>query len=383
MSKREQLAHEIEVELLAADAKFFFALAKNPYYERMQGHAMLSLVPFLSSFALDSSEYLKSRDIAGAEFLEPHERLLLASRLRMKPLEVHKKSLDEVLSEIDYLIEVGERWFVGNYPRPLKALRKLWQTDVGVQFIRGEVFCTTHVSSLNLGISQEMIDKYFLNFDDLGKFMFDMSTDLGRYTVSLAEALDLSLPEDAEYPVTDSPHLQYSDHFSRKLYQQFADTVSERNAVCVLLTAIISQVNFARIFLPYITVGNELAAFKMRFLSLYHAVSTLDKLMQVQSQRKVLKPAAVEQIKKARSSRTIRTISDYHLLRRALVHYDVQDKKVELLSEEKILHGFVEAHAKGRNLQEVSDEVGEGLAHISHSLGILLPKSLTPEYDFD
>lgn len=383
MYSRDQLAHEIEVELLAADVKFFFDLVKNPHYERVQGHAMLSLMPFLSSFALDSSEYLKSRDIAGAEFLKLHERLLLASRLRMKPLEVHKKPLDEVLNEIDYLVEAGERWFVGNYPRPLKALRKLWQPDVGVQFIGGEVFCTTHVSSLNLGVSQEMIEGQFPNFDDLGRFMFDVSMDIGRYAASLADVLALPINEDIEYPIINSPNLQYSDHFSSKLYQQLAGTVSERNAMCVLLTTVISQINFARIFLPYITVGNELAAFKIRFLSLYHAVSTLDKLMHVQSQRKVLKPSAVEQIKKARSSRTVRTISDYHLLRKALVHYDVQDKKAELLSEEKILHGFVEAHAKGRNLQDVSGEVGEGLAHVSQSLSVLLPKSLTPEYDFD
>lgn len=383
MHRCDQLAYEIEVELLTSDVRFFFDLVKNPYLEPIRGHAILSLWPFISSFALDSSEYLKSSKMTGLEFLRPHEKLLLTSRLRMKPLEINKKSFDEVLNEIDYLIEAGERWFIGDYPRPVRALRKLWQPDVGVQFIGKEAFCSTHVSSLNLGFSKEMLEQHSLDFDDLGKFMFDIATDIGRYTMSLADMIGVPFDVDADYAETDIPHLRYSDYFSRKLYRDFANTVSERPAVCVLLMAVISRVNFARLLLPYLTASNELAAFKIKFLSLYHAISTLDKLMQVQSQRKVLKPAAVEQIKEARSSRTVRTISGYQSLRKALVHYNMQAKKVGFLSEDKSLHGFVEAHAKGRNLQEVNDEVEEGADHISRSLGDLLPSVITPEHDFD
>lgn len=336
MPEYNRLARAVETILLATDMQFFFDLARNPHLEPIKGHAVLSLMPFLSSFAHDSSEYLKNGKMAGTEFLRPHERLLLTSRLRMKPLEVNKKPFDEVLEDIDYLAEEGERWFVGDYPRPLRAIRKLWQPDVGVQFIGKEIFCTTHVSSLNLGVSKEMLEEHSLGFDDLGKFMFDMAQDIGSYIVSLAEAIDIPLDMEVEYTETVVPRLQYSDYSSGKLYSQFANTVSERPAVCVLLTAVLSQVNFARLLLPYITVGNELAEFKIKFLSLYHAVSTLDKLMQVQSQRGVLKAMAVEQIKKARSSRAVRAISNYHLLRNSLIHYNVQAKKVSSLSKDKI-----------------------------------------------
>lgn len=383
MSDCCRLVREVEVNLLAADILFFFDLVKNPYLEPIRGNAVMSLMPFLSSFALDSSEYLKNKGIAGDKFLKPHEKLLLTSRLRLKPLEVRNKPFNEVLDEIDYLVEIGKYWFIGNCPLPLRMLRKLLQSDVGVQFIGKEVFCTTHVSSLNLGVTQEVIEKRSLDLSNISKFVLDTSTDIGRYTVSLSELIGVPLDMNTEYPQTEVPVLRCNNYFSRKLYPQFSAAVSERHAVCVLLTAVISQVNFARLLLPYVTVDNGLALFKMRFLSLYHAILTLDKLMRAQSQRKVLQATAVQQVKKALSSSAVRSIRKYRLLRNALIHYGLQDREAHLLSEELILHGFVEAHAKGRSLQTVNDEIVVGLDHVSHSLSALLPKGLIPKHDFD
>lgn len=382
MPEHNRLAREVEKDLLAADVQFFFDFAMNPRLAPIKGQAVLSLMPFLSSFALDSFEYLKSRKIVGTEFLKAHEGLLLTSRLRMKPLEVNKKSFDEVLEEIDYLVGMGEQWFVGEYPWPLRVLRKVRQPDAGLQFIGEEIFCTTHVTTLNLGVNQEMIEEHALDFDDLGEFMSAASTDIGLYMKSLASVLDMPPNTEAWHTETGLPILRYKDYSSPKLYQQLTNTVAERPAVCVLLTAILSQVNFALLLLPYIAVGNEFAAFKIRFLSLYHAASTLDKLMGVQkSQRKVLKDMAEKQIKHGRSSPAVRTVSDYHLLRNALIHYDVQPKKVNSLSADKHLYGFVEAHAKGRGWEEVNDLVVEGLDHLSQSLGALLPEDATPKHD--
>src|SRR5215204_1256839 len=61
-------------------------------------HAILLI--FHSSFIVDSADYLRRNGLARSEFLQPHERLLRTSRLRLKPLEVKDRPFEEVLNEI-------------------------------------------------------------------------------------------------------------------------------------------------------------------------------------------------------------------------------------------------------------------------------------------
>src|SRR5829696_3002427 len=60
-------------------------------------HAILLI--FHSSFIVDSADYLRRNGLARSEFLQPHERLLRTSRLRLKPLEVKDRPFEEMLNE--------------------------------------------------------------------------------------------------------------------------------------------------------------------------------------------------------------------------------------------------------------------------------------------
>jgi hypothetical protein len=79
MSNQASLAEQTEVALIAADAWFLRDLVLDPRFEQSRAVAILALMPFISAFTFESSEYFKRKDPAMVQALGPTQRL--ASRL--------------------------------------------------------------------------------------------------------------------------------------------------------------------------------------------------------------------------------------------------------------------------------------------------------------
>lgn len=388
MSDSQKLAREVEAALLAADTRFFLDLALNPYLQPIQANAIMSLMPFLSSFVLDSAEYMRRNATAGDELLQPHQWLIRSSRMRLKPLEVKNKPFEKVLYEIGGLVEINTRWYVDDYPRVVKFLRRLILPDarvpdMGVQFVGDEVFSTTHVSSINIGLTREAIEEFSLDLNNLGKYLRDMSRGIGRYTKTLAETLGVSTEATDRSSDTPPPTLSYADYLSKDFFEQLSPSISSNPAVCTLVTALLSQVNVARLLVPVAAGGNELAAFKLRLLSLYHATVTLGRLLGEDRRAPLLRPGAHDLIRAALTSPHAQGIRKSRLLRNALIHYGVEDREAAHLSPGLPLSGFIEAHTKGRTPAEVELDVELGLDHVSENLRYLMPEEITPTHDFE
>ena len=246
MTNPRELAKEVEVRLIAADIRFLLDVVFNSYLQPLQGTAMLSLMPFFSSFMIDSAEYLRRNGIGSDEFLRPHQRLLRTSRLRLKPLEEFwEKPFEEVLNEITQLVEMNSYWFLGSRPAFRRFLQRLFWGDMGVFFVGTEVFSTTHVSSLNIGLTKEIIDKHSIDMGNLGTYLRETSVDLGRYTGALAEVLGVSIDATDRSAEAPPPTLGYSDYLSDTFYRNLSASMSPMPAVSVLVTALLSQTNFA------------------------------------------------------------------------------------------------------------------------------------------
>ncbi len=332
MSDSRELANEVEVALLAADTRFFFDVVRNPYLLPVQAHAIMSLMPFLSSFVLDSAEYLRRNGMASNELLQPHERLLRTSRLRLKPLEVRNKPFETVLDEVEEFVEINSRWFKNDYPRVVLFLRRLIQPDtnvpdMGVQFVGSDVFCTAHVSAMNIGLTREAIEELSLDLTNLGKYLRDPSVDIGRYMRTLAEALGVPLEVTDRSSDAPPPTLGYTDYDSRDFYEQLSRFISSNPAVCILVTALISQVNVARLLVPVVAGQNEVASLKLRLLSLYHATVTLGRLLGESRREPLLHRDAQDQIRASLTSPHVQDVRKQRLLRNALIHYGVEERE--------------------------------------------------------
>jgi len=148
-----------------------------------------------------------------------------------------------------------------------------------------------------------------LSQQTLGPYLRDITEDFGRYMSILLQGLGIGV-HAAYTPLTAPlPTIQFCDLKSKRFYETIVRQIGpRRSSVGLLLTSILSQVNTARVLIPRITEGNEAAAFKIRFVSLFHAISSLQKLLGQHHKGPLLHTAAEEQIRAILGEASIRTI---------------------------------------------------------------------------
>jgi hypothetical protein len=380
MSSGVDLAEQTTLSLIAADAEFFRDFFLGPRFEQIRDVAILALMPFISAFTFESSEYIKRKDPAVVRALEAYKDLLRTSRLRLKLLDDNRKSLDEVLDNASELAAVNSSWMMQSHRGLLGPLKRLIQPDLGIYFMQDEVFCTTHVAFLNLGFSKEALAASSLSMENLGPYLRDTSEDYGRYLALLLSKLGVGNRVSDSARDAPLPPIGFRDVKSGRLYRAMARrAVPHRVPVCLLLTAILSQVNTARTLVPTIAGRNQVAAFKVSFASLFHAASSLRKLLDQNREDPLLLPDAARQIGATLDADPVRNVFENRFLRNTLVHYGVHKSTVPQLSANLPLFGLVEALAQGKSLAAVANDVEIGLDRVAEVLGSMLPENLHPE----
>jgi hypothetical protein len=380
MSGQTELAERAALALIAADTAFLRDLALSHRSHPLHPIAMLALMPFISSILAESAAYLGQQGFLPASHLKPHEELLRHSRRRLKLLEEDRGAFADTLDRASALMAVNSGWFLGAHRGILGPLGRRIQPDLGIYFVRGEVVCTTHVAFLNLGLTEEALSASSLSLDNIGPYLRDTAEDFGRYTALLLGALDVDFPLPEHPPEHSVPPVQYRDVKSERFYAAMARRVAPlRSQVCPLLTSILSQVNTAWVIVPLFAVGNEVAAFKVGFVSLFHAASSLQKLLDWDRKEGFLDPDAARLLGDMLGAKPVRNLRKNRALRNNLVHYGVEDRIAARLVPDAPLFGLVEAHSAGAPLASVAGDVESGLAAVADGLRGVLPPWLTPQ----
>lgn len=373
------IGHQVALTLIEADLTFFRDLAFGYRSSPVGSIGSLALMPFLSAFVYESAMYLKGRDTNVGDLLKPHEDLLRTSRLRHKLLDDSKKSFTEILSHAEELVNINRSWFDTMHQGPFGWLRRMRQTDLGVYFVDDEIICTTHVAFLNLGISKEKLLGSSMSFETIGRFLSETSQDFGRYAGLLMNSPDFSVPALELPPATPSLPIHYRDLKSRPFYEATAHRVAPGHlSVSLLMTMILTQVNAARVLVPVIASQSSVAKFKLRFVSLYHAVSALSKLVNMNVDCNFLRPSVIRELDELLDAPPNRTVTTNKFLRNNLVHYGVHKSITPRLSGDQPLLGLIEAHAPEHTLASLAEDVTIGLDLVAEHLVRMLPKTLTP-----
>jgi hypothetical protein len=257
---------------------------------------------------------------------------------------------------------------------------------------------------MNLGITEETLHRHALSFDNLGDYIRETSEDYGRYLsnlyVSLADEIShgneigvdyvnqlLALGEsfslvcgreqvDASL-IDESLSIPYWDVHSEPFYEQLAKTRGpEQTAAFILVLAALSQINAARILIPKVSEGNNVAGLKARFLYLYHAVHTLNILSNQDQRSQLLYPQALAHIREALGNKSVRKIRKMAELRNNLIHYGIDRHITPRLSEDLPLYRLIEAHTNGRSFANLWDDVSIALDHVAVALHPLLPNDI-------
>jgi hypothetical protein len=378
------LAERAALSLIAADARLFLDLVYSPRLEPIRPTAILMLMPFSSAFLYESIGYLKRGNPEALPELRPHRELLRASRMRMKLLDGDPRTLETILTEADESVAIVKDMFMRDHRGVLGLLNRLRQKDVGIHFVRKEIVGTIHAGLLNTGVSNRILSG--LSLDTLGVFLRDSAVDFGKEACQLLDdlgifdelAIKARVPEDgSEPPLSPPEHLDLkSEHFYGAMARP---TATDRNGIGVLLTWILSQVNTARVLVPLVAGDNEVAAFKVKFVTLFHAATSLQWLLGKHlGHGRFLRADAEEQIRDMLGARAVRSVRKKEALRHNLVHYGVEECYAPRLSSSLPLFGLVEALTSGQSLAAVAEDVRLGLDGVSEGLTSLLPNHSRP-----
>ena len=379
MSRRVNLAERASLSLIAHDTELFRDLTLAPRLEPIRGIAILALMPFLSAWAYESSGYIGRKDAPPRLALKPQEEMLLTSRMRAKITEDKYKTPAEVLENANDLAEINSGWFVGGHRGILGILKRALQPEVGVYFVGDEVVCTTHTAFSNMGLTKEAISEASLSLDNLGPHMRDRMVDVGKYMAMLFDKLGISPHPSEGDPEIPLPRIRDRDLKADRLYGPIVRRVAPgRSSVGVLLTWMLSQVNTARLLVPSIAGQNEVADFKVRFVSLYQSALSLRRLLEEEREQAVLFPDALETIAAVLDADPVQRVLAYRNLRNDLFHYGVPKRMAPDLSPGLPLFGLVEAHTNGRSLAAVTEDVEAGLDRVSMELRGLTDRITTP-----
>jgi len=134
----------------------------------------------------------------------------------------------------------------------------------------------------------------------------------------------------------------------------------------------LSLINTARIVVPLVTAQNEVAALKIRFVSLYQTALELQRLSGDTSLRNETR----KHIDGLIDADPVANVLANQQLRNDLVHYGVPKRMSSQLSSKATLFGLVEARTNGQSFEGVAADVVEGLEIVSGGLYELLPQRL-------
>jgi len=375
----DSLAQRAERFLILTDARFFCDLALGYGAGQAAGIMWLALMPHLSAFASDSAEYIRQWIPSAASLLDPHESLLRRSRLRLKLLDDNRQTFSEILQQMEHLASLNSDWFMNPHKGALGPLKRLLQTDLGIYFLNSHVICTTHVAFLNMGLSEEMI--VTLSLKTVGPYLRETATAVGRYIHLLLNVLGA---DDSLLPVEPTKTLVlpigFRDVKSIRFYDSVATRVAPgRHAICILVTSILSLVNGARFFLPIVAEGNHEFVVKTRFVTLFHAVSSMQQLLDRDCHRHFLVPEAQRQLAEILDCEILRFVSEHRGLRNAFMHYGIDRRTAAHLSADLPLFGLIEALGNGTSFEVLAKDVDVGITRVSDGLRSLLLLDLTPE----
>jgi hypothetical protein len=332
--------------LIAADAEFFRDFALDPHSDDFRAVAGLALMPFLSAFAYESVKYFERADPTAGRVLQSNRDMLLWSRMRMKLTEDKYKSSAAVLEDVEELIAINSGWFLEGH-RGIRRPFRLIQPDVGLTFMNNEMIYTTHVAFLNLGLTKEALSDSSLNMNTLGPFLHDRMVNVGQYVKLLTLMLDVGAHTSAASPTPAPPRQRNRDMKLPLLYKAVAQRVAPgRLRTGILLTWMLSQINTARIIVPRIAGGNEIAALKIRFVSLYQNALSLQKLLNEESESSFMTPSASELIAHVLAEQSVINVLQAKDLRNDLVHYGVRKRMSQRLSSRLPLCGLVDTNPR-------------------------------------
>ncbi|MFD5358187.1 hypothetical protein ACFWJ2_02200 [Streptomyces tendae] len=282
------------------------------------------MAPYLSLFVHESYRKLKVIDpTLPAQLSTDAEAIVTRSRHSLKLFEDNQRGIDGQLAYFrDSITPAHAGRFLNN--TWLKAARFL-ETDLGLYSYAGKIISTTHAATFHMGF-----DPVTMLTKGAGPRLQSVYAESGRYFLGLGATTG----SDAKTFVSQLDPMHFdrrpNDVRSTKYYQQVfngADTPDINRLLMVFL----GLMNFAN---SVINLGadpekNEYTVFKIRFLTLYQALCSLQILRNERPNNLTARSMRLVERISGTSSASLIMNRASKPFRNTLMHYDL-DSRVDL-----------------------------------------------------
>jgi len=372
MDNTTSINQVIEFEMIRKDTEFYSQLMTEIKNSEKSGILIFCLTPYLSLFIIETYNYFSSRSPEFASMMKrQYEGILRVSRARTKLFDDDQKDISSLISHLEWTTDFVHRWMNENHVGVLAFLQKWLQTDMGLFYYGNNLICTTQFALFNLGVGKTDIATTQrgkpININELAR---SIGYDIGQYIGSLSNGLNII----SRKPIATASQYQLNDNlfrnrdkkaefYLRKIYN--GEPTSQLN-LCLLLFS--TTINFLIHTFSKLAINNSETWFKVKFLTLYHTVSSLTKIQNYFYTTGQLSGLSKNYFGYLLSDKEIKLLKSQRKLRNILVHYSLKGLTETVFSPKTKYFGIIEHFFSGRKFEDIDETVDRQLLRFSTAL---------------
>jgi hypothetical protein len=353
-------AHEARLTMLANDGWQLRELLLPGGTPEGTGILPLTIAPFMAQYVVEVYDLLQRSRAFETDPFAGSSISLRTIRARLKLFDGDRKKFSGILELMTRCETASLRWFNANHKGVLGVLKRALQDDLGLFYYDDNLVLTTHVALVHSSFG-ELPDDDFESapFEAFGRMNHAFGYQIGRFLGPVTDALASHRTSAA--PGTTAAvvgRLTWSDCKARRAYGALSKTFGTDSGMSAPFTWLVCQVNLAHRWLRDILPSDAGLAFRIRFLTVFHALDAL-KVLGAVSARARSEPLAqlCASLLRTPDARRIRKLG---ALRNALAHYDTCDDPnvapMEALVRKVASASTIEiAEIVDRTLEEMSD----------------------------
>ena len=358
-----------ELLSIKEDTEFYRELLLQLSSHNSSSILIFGLTPYVSLYVEETFNYIQRTFPSVADSLSPkYGKVIKSSRMRVKFFDDSKKQVDGMFELLAWISEFNTEWHIHKHKGFLSPLKRILQKDLGLFGYNGHLFGSTHTSLLNTGYEKGDLPTNSKEISDtLGKSMFFLSKEMGSYIRKLSDLFGVKIEgvsiEFFDYRIDDEL-LGYRDEKAFKFFQSVFNGTDTEDLNFALMYFLIT-VNYFQHILKHIISGSPPTLFKMKFITLYHLVSSFKKLQNYFYPKNVLTERSKNYFKELLRDRDLKLLGRQSDFRNILVHYGLDGFSSENIDTTLKLNGLVEHYFDGKSYDEVEIILDNSLERIS------------------
>ena len=369
MTNAKSKTTKIEQIMIMDDIRFYCDIVQLFENENLVGHIVWGLIPYFSLFIIESNQYLgKQTPEVFRKMNHQHERIIRASRTRIKLLEDNRNDFKSLIKHLDWISGCYRYWFIDRHKGISGLVRRFLHPDLSLTSYSGHIIGTSQICMFNLGLGASDVNltetNWFPNgFSELGH---SVALDIGRYIGQIVCGFDLvSYLNDGRHPIPriNGQDFKVQGAKSDKYYNSIFNGAgsSQINAFLLLLLA---TINFIEYVLNRLTSGTSNSLFKLKYITIYHVVNSLKKLQSIFYKAKLTRESR-ENFRCVFEDRELTKLISNPGFRNILVHYSIDKVPEASLNDSHHFFGLIEHFFPGNTFSDINAATDRQLKRLS------------------